>query len=77
MMSMISFNNRFTSAIEVAVLIFFRAKDHEIASYDTEQIVDVPGAEDIQAEGKQRTFTQNITSYLANGTVLLIPQKCL
>ena len=32
---------------------FSRAKDHEIASYDTEQIVDVPGAEEIQAEGKQ------------------------
>ena len=34
-------------------IIFSRAKDHEIASYDTEQILDVPGAEEIQAEGKQ------------------------
>ncbi len=61
MMSLMSFINRFTSAnIEGSVFIFFRAKDHEIASYDTEQIVDVPGAEDIQAEGKLRTFTQYI-----------------
>ena len=34
---------------------FFRAKDHEVASYETEQIVDVPGAEDMQSGGKPST----------------------
>ena len=32
--------------------LFFRAKDHEIASYDTEQIVDVPGVDEMQGGGK-------------------------
>ena len=32
--------------------LIFRAKDHEVASYETEQIVDVPGAEDMQSGGK-------------------------
>ena len=32
---------------------FFRAKDHEVSNYDTEQIVDVPGTDDMQGEGEQ------------------------
>jgi len=32
---------------------FFRAKDHEVSNYDTEQIVDVPGTDDTQGEGEQ------------------------
>ena len=41
--------------IQVMDLIF-RAKDHEVASYETEQIVDVPGAEDMQSGGKPCTY---------------------
>ena len=36
----------------IQVCDFFRAKDHEVGSYETEQIVDVPGAEDMQNESK-------------------------
>lgn len=41
--------------------LFFRAKDHEVASYETEQIVDVPGAEDMQSRGKQYASCHALT----------------